>query len=392
DVTDLAYTIIADVPEVNRRSAMNASGAIPRDIEQTFTRLPADFPADLTDEARRIVAGASTPYEQALALQRFFSPVNGFTYSTEIPSNLQGEDTNAIRAFLDLRTGFCEQFAGTYAALARAIGLPTRIAVGFTWGREVDAAPDGTRTFVVTGRNAHAWPEVYFADLGWLPFEPTPGRGNPAAESYTGVPAAQDDSGPGGTTVPTTTTPAQIPAVPTTAPPSPSTTAPSQATPPFPPTTPKSPSSGPSPTALVIGLIAVGVVGAGPIVRWLRRRRRWRVADTPARRLRLVWAETIHAWRPLGFTRRLIDTDRDVGDRLAHRIDNILGPDGPGVLARRLGDLASAAAWNGAGITDHDVREATDAAARIEQVAHDHRSRWAKVIGWFDPRLGPSMN
>lgn len=386
DVTDLAYTIIADVPEVSRRQAMAASGTVPHDIEQTFTRLPADFPADLTDEARRIVAGTTTPFEQALALQRFFSPANGFTYSTEIPSSIQGEDTNAIRAFLDLRTGFCEQFAGTYAALARAIGLPTRIAVGFTWGNEIDESPDGTRTFVVTGRNAHAWPEVYFAGLGWLPFEPTPGRGNPAAESYTGMPAAQDDSGAGGATAPTTTASAQLTTAPTTTPAPTATTAPSERTPAVSTTTPESP-SGPSSTALAIGLLVVFVAAAGPIIRWLRRRRRWRVADTPARRVRLVWAETIHAWRPLGFMRRRVDTDRDVGDRLARRIDNILGPDGPGAQARRLAELAGAAAWNEAGITDHDVHEATVAAGRIERVAHDHRSRLSKVIGWFDPRV-----
>ncbi len=388
DVNGLSYTIIADVPQVTRRLVARAHGRVPRDLERTFTRLPADFPADLTAQARRIVAGATTPFEQALALQRFFSPVNGFTYSTEVPANSEGEGTDAIRAFLDLRTGFCEQFAGTYAALARAVGLPTRIAVGFTWGRAVHEASDGSRTYLVTGRNAHAWPEVYFAGLGWLPFEPTPGRGNPAAESYTGMSAAQDDAGAHATTVPTTAA-AQIPAVPTTAPAPAPPTAPSAAAPTRPSTTP--PSSGPSRSSIVALLVVLALV-AGPIVRVLRRRRRRRAADTPARRIRLSWSEAIHAWRPLGLERRPVDTDRDVGDRLAQRIDAILGPDGPGVQARRLAELAGAAAWNGPGVTDRQVREAAAAADRLARIARDHRSRWSRLIGWFDPRVPPRRN
>src|SRR5690606_19777157 len=82
----------------------------------------------------------------------------------------------------------CEQFAGAFAAMARSIGLPARVAVGFTQG-ETDPAEDGL--YVVRGEHAHAWPEVYLAGAGWVAFEPTPGRGMPFAESYTGVEPAQ---------------------------------------------------------------------------------------------------------------------------------------------------------------------------------------------------------
>ena len=61
---------------------------------------------------------------------------------------------------------FCEQFAGAYAVMARAIGLPTRVAVGFTTGEDA-----GGGQYEVRDANAHAWPEVYFTSLGWLPFE-----------------------------------------------------------------------------------------------------------------------------------------------------------------------------------------------------------------------------
>ena len=103
----------------------------------------------------------------------------------------QGHGNDAIEAFLRQRIGYCEQFAGTFAAMARSIGVPARVAVGFTPGTE---QPDGSRS--VLGKNAHAWPEIWFDGLGWVPFEPTPGRGAPGAEGYTGLPAAQDDSIP----------------------------------------------------------------------------------------------------------------------------------------------------------------------------------------------------
>ena len=75
--------------------------------------------------------------------------------------------------------------------MARSVGMPARVAVGFTPGL---TQGDGSR--VVLGRNAHAWPEVWFDGIGWVPFEPTPGRGAPGSESYTGVPPAQDESVP----------------------------------------------------------------------------------------------------------------------------------------------------------------------------------------------------
>ncbi len=91
-----------------------------------------------------------------------------------------------MRDFLDQRRGYCAQFAGTCAAFARALGLPARVAVGFTWG---EGGEDGT--LVVKGKHYHAWPEVYVEGVGWVPFEPTPGRGIPGAEQYTGVAPAQ---------------------------------------------------------------------------------------------------------------------------------------------------------------------------------------------------------
>lgn len=136
----------------------------------TALELPSDFPAAIRSQAREITAGATTPYAEAQALQRFFT--EGFVYDLNVPPT---DDTEAIGAFLRLRRGFCQQFAATFAALARANGLPSRVVVGFTPG-DIDPV---SGEYIVRGRNAHAWAEVWFAGLGWRTFEPTPAGSAP---------------------------------------------------------------------------------------------------------------------------------------------------------------------------------------------------------------------
>ena len=131
-----------------------------------------------------MTAGAVTPYQKLMALQNWFRTT--FTYDLDVPL---GNSNDAIAAFLRDRRGFCQQFAGTFAVMARTLGIPARIAVGYTQG---DLGKDGL--FHVFGRHAHAWPEVWFDGVGWVAFEPTPGRGSPDAQGYTGVPPQQDDS------------------------------------------------------------------------------------------------------------------------------------------------------------------------------------------------------
>jgi hypothetical protein len=139
----------------------------------------------VAETARQVTAGARSTYEAARLLQGWFQ--REFDYSLEIQS---GHGTSAIESFLRQRGGYCEQFAGTYAAMMRTLGIPARVAVGFTPGIELE-----TGVFAVQGRHAHAWPEVWFDGVGWIGFEPTPGRGAPGAEDYTDLPAQQDPTG-----------------------------------------------------------------------------------------------------------------------------------------------------------------------------------------------------
>lgn len=125
------------------------------------------------------------PYIAALALQEWFR--REFTYTVDVEP---GHDVTAMVTFLESRQGYCEQFAAAFAAMARTLGIPSRVAVGFTPGEPL---PEGG--WSVQGRHSHAWPEIWFAEAGWVGFEPTPGRGAPGAEAYTGVAATQDGDG-----------------------------------------------------------------------------------------------------------------------------------------------------------------------------------------------------
>ena len=170
----------------------------------------SDGEQELLDDA---IGGEERPLQQMLALQMWFRA--NFDYDEDVDYSGRSD---ALSAFLDERRGFCQQFSSAFALLARALGLPSRVAVGFTPGDPtVDA--DGDVEFVVRGRHAHAWPEVHFAGVGWVPFEPTPQRGDPQSEGHTGVVPEQAQAPPeqAATTTSVVPTPSTEPAPPTTA-------------------------------------------------------------------------------------------------------------------------------------------------------------------------------
>ncbi|MGV3759411.1 MAG: transglutaminaseTgpA domain-containing protein, partial [Actinomycetota bacterium] len=212
DTSDgLTYRVTSTVPRPTPEDLSGDAGEIPDEIASTHLALPDGFSPRVRELAEQLVVDAGSPYEAALRLQ---DHLRTFTYDLEVQSGHSGD---ALEAFLfDLQRGYCEQFAGSFAAMARSVGLPARVAVGFTQGEE---DPNRPGTYVVRGEHAHAWPEVYFAGAGWVSFEPTPGRGQPFAEPYTGVAPAQATSGNPGSadTLPPATAPAQIPTA-TTAP------------------------------------------------------------------------------------------------------------------------------------------------------------------------------
>jgi transglutaminase-like putative cysteine protease len=163
----------------------------PAPISARYLALPDWLGDEFPKLASDITEGATTPYERAVKLQDWFTQPGNFTYSLDAPPPHQD---GALRDFLfGSKTGYCEQFASSMALLARILGIPARVGMGYTAGTQ---QPDGSWT--VRTKDAHAWPELYFSGVGWLRFEPTPGG----------------DGGQGSATAPPYTTPQLLPGAP----------------------------------------------------------------------------------------------------------------------------------------------------------------------------------
>lgn len=172
----------------------------------------SQYADEIADLAREITADATDPYSQALALQSYLRNAAVFTYSLDLPEPVTDD---AVFDFLTQRTGYCVQFATAFTVMARTLGLPTRVGVGYLPGR-----PDTTQpgTYVVTGAEAHAWPEVHFEGAGWVRFEPTPAAQTGPPPVYADPLLDPDATAPPGEEFPQPGTPETPTPAPTTAP------------------------------------------------------------------------------------------------------------------------------------------------------------------------------
>jgi transglutaminase-like putative cysteine protease len=186
----LDYEVVGAVVHATNTALVSAPPAN-RTVFVNQTALPASVPSWLEDLARDITDGARSNFERAVMLQQWFREDGGFEYST---ASGEGNGTEQLALFLgtgpDSRTGYCEQFAAAMTLLARSLGIPARIAVGFLRPeRQGD-------TWVYSAHDMHAWPEIYFEGTGWVRFEPTPETEAGAVEvpAYTTgrVPAPDD--------------------------------------------------------------------------------------------------------------------------------------------------------------------------------------------------------
>ena len=158
---------------------LDATDTLPSEADDRFLALPKNLPSGIKELADEVTADARTRYEAAVLLQKFFTTDGGFIYSLET----QGHSNSALADFLlRTRAGYCEQFAASMAVLARLVGIPSRVAIGYTGGIQV-----GDHWEVGTN-DSHSWPELYFEGVGWLPFEPTPtgaaGQGSARVPEY----------------------------------------------------------------------------------------------------------------------------------------------------------------------------------------------------------------
>lgn len=125
--------------------------------------------AQVYARAKAVAGQTDSPYAAVVALEAWFRSTGGFTYSQR-PDQTPGVPP-LVGFVLDTQTGYCQQFAGSMAMMLRLLGIPARVAAGFVSGHYRRGV------WTVTDHDAHAWVEVWFEGYGWLPFDPTPGRG-----------------------------------------------------------------------------------------------------------------------------------------------------------------------------------------------------------------------
>ncbi len=384
------YQVVSAVPVLDPDTLRATATEPDRDELGRYRRLPEGFSERILAEARRVTAGAPSDYDRALALQ---DHLRTFAYDLDVAA---GSGIRDMEEFLFVRRrGYCEQFAATFAAMARAVGLPARVAVGFTPGEldgsSPDASVDGAATYIVRGENAHAWPEVHLPGAGWVAFEPTPGRGAPGDQSYTGVAPAQ--------AVPGQPTRSEPPTAPSASP----TTEPEGATTTNAPdrvriTSPDElgdPSPSESERSAVdryvvdpLGWIAVAagtavaiaaVATPATIAVGLARRRR-RAGQEPGARVRLAERELAEALAALGLP---ADPASSAAQR-AERIASVLPGSGePAATVTAAGD---AARFSAAGISSDDADSAVAAASALVAAARARLPRWRRIAAWFDLR------
>ncbi|MGW9629156.1 transglutaminase family protein [Agromyces sp. NPDC055520] len=157
--------------------------------------LPDEMPPIIAETAASVTAGTTTKYDAAVAIQSFLRSAL-FDYSTEAPveAGYDGGGFDVIAKFLETKSGYCVHFASTMAVLARELGIPSRISLGYTQGSPTQERVDGVQRVEVDSHDLHSWPELYFEGVGWVPFEPTPGRGSVPDYSR---PGAGDGTGAG---------------------------------------------------------------------------------------------------------------------------------------------------------------------------------------------------
>jgi transglutaminase-like putative cysteine protease len=126
----------------------------------------------LEKAALALAKGARSPYAAAVSLESWFRSRGGFTYSSH-PAVFA--EAPLVGFVVQTREGYCQYFAGAMALMLRYVGVPARVAVGFSSGTY-----DAKRSvWTVTDHEAHAWVEAWFPGYGWLPFDPTPSAGRP---------------------------------------------------------------------------------------------------------------------------------------------------------------------------------------------------------------------
>jgi transglutaminase-like putative cysteine protease len=295
--------------------------APPAGIARQYLSFPSPAKKQLLALAKQITATDKTAIQKALALQAWFLTGGHFTYSLDV--HVQNNAQGLVDFLTKTKRGYCQQFAFAMAALARLVGIPARVAVGYTAGTQV-----GGGNWKVTEADAHAWPELYFQGAGWLRFEPTPG--GTGGQGTATVPVYAQTTA---TTVPSGSTPGVSPGGGPGSSPvggGKGSQGDRRVAPGIGGSGTKDSTHGSSVPVAAIAIIILALLAVTPrTTRTAIRRRRWQAARDDSGRAHAAWRELHDDLADYGIGWRVSESPRAVSRRLA----TTLGLDAPGQLA-----------------------------------------------------------
>ncbi len=163
-LTNRQYTVVSQPPQASP-TQLRAATAV---ADDRYLALPRGVPERVAALAAELTANAPSAYDKAYAIEAY---LRALPYDLTTPAAPPGRDVADYTLF-DAQRGFCDPIATTMVVMLRSLGIPARLATGYINGN-YDMQTGG---YVVTGQDAHAWPEVFFSGIGWVEFEPTPGR------------------------------------------------------------------------------------------------------------------------------------------------------------------------------------------------------------------------
>lgn len=165
------YTAVSRLSRADVESLRNAGDADPGWIRERYLQVPDSLPERVRDLSAQLTVGAVDRFDAAAAIEAYLRQI---PYSESI--NTPPEGIDRVEWFLfDEQRGYCDYYSSAFVMLARAAGIPARVAAGYATG---ERQPDGI-TYRQRAYNAHTWPEVYFPQFGWVEFEPTGSAGHP---------------------------------------------------------------------------------------------------------------------------------------------------------------------------------------------------------------------
>jgi transglutaminase-like putative cysteine protease len=166
------YGVVSERPTASPEELRRAGTDYPEDVESRFTQLPSETPARVDEFTDEVVAGAASPYEKVVRVERWLEANKDYSLDVDRPN-----DSVADSFLFEMEQGYCTYFATTMVVMLRSEGIPARFVTGYATGQRVDR-----NEWVVRGQDSHAWVEVYFPDVGWVAFDPTPGGPRQSAE------------------------------------------------------------------------------------------------------------------------------------------------------------------------------------------------------------------